>query len=421
MNQTPGAARSQTDIDRMLPPAEASTIIARYTPRVSAETVDLAHAAGRVIASDIIAPHDHPQWPASTMDGFAVLASDVSPWREIIGTQNAGEVIDAEVTEGYTVRIMTGAPLPDGADAVVPVEDTELQEGQEDHVVIHHDVKPGENIRPVGSDVKSGELIISAGTRLGFAEIGLLASLGITPVEVARKPRISILSTGDELKDPHEPIGPGQIRDANRFALAAALRDEPVEITWIGKAPDDREALERLIDERMEEDDIILTSGGVSMGEKDYIKAILFESGKVDLHFRRLFMKPGKPLNFATQGETMIFGLPGNPVSSLVTFDLFIRPAIRQMIGDSTVHRPTVPVLLQEAAQPSDRIEYQRAVVSVGPDGRLVGRSTGVQRSSRLASFLGANAFLIIPPRDTPWEAGETVDAMMVGVPYPAS
>lgn len=421
MTQTPGAARSETDIDRMLPPSEASAIIARYTPRVSAETVDLAHAAGRVVARDIVAPHDHPQWPASTMDGFAVLSSDVSPWREILGTQNAGEVIDAEVTEGYTVRIMTGAPLPEGADAVVPVEDTELQAGQEDHVVIHHDVVPGENIRPVGSDVRAGELIIPVGTRLGFAEIGLLASLGLTPVEVARKPKISILSTGDELKDPHEPIGPGEIRDANRFSLAAALRDEPVEITWIGKAPDDRDALETLIDERMEEDDIILTSGGVSMGEKDYIKAILFESGKVDLHFRRLFMKPGKPLNFATRNETMIFGLPGNPVSSLVTFDLFIRPAIRQMIGDRQTHRPTVPVILQEAAQPSDRIEYQRAIVSVGPDGRLVGRSTGVQRSSRLASFLGSNAFLIIPPRETPWEAGETVDAMMVGAPYATS
>lgn len=419
MNQTPGDTHS--DIDRMLPPAEASAIVARYTPRVSTEMVDITHAAGRVVANDVVAPHDHPQWPASTMDGFAVLAADISPWREILGTQNAGDVIDAEVTEGYTVRIMTGAPLPHGADAVVPVEDTELQPGQEDHVVIHREVATGENIRPIGSDVQAGELVIPAGTRLGFAEVGLLASLGITPVEVARKPRISILSTGDELKDPHEPIGPGQIRDANRFALAAALRDEPVEITWIGKAPDDRDALERLIRERMEADDIILTSGGVSMGEKDYIKAILFESDEVELHFRRLFMKPGKPLNFATRGDTLFFGLPGNPVSSLVTFDLFIRPAIRQMIGDRQVQRPTVPVILQEPAQTSDRIEYQRAVVSVGPDGRLVGHSTGVQRSSRLASFLGANAFLVIPPRETPWETGETVDALMLGAPYTAS
>jgi molybdenum cofactor synthesis domain-containing protein len=411
-------AGDHRDIDRMLPPAEASAIIARHVPRLSAETVDLAHSGGRVIVTDVIAPHDHPQWPASTMDGFAVLAADVSPWREIIGTQNAGDVIDAEVTEGYAVRIMTGAPLPEGADAVVPVEDTELTDG---HAVILRDVTPGENIRPIGSDVTAGERIIGAGTRLGFAEVGLLASLGITPVTVSRKPRISIISTGDELKDPHEPIGPGQIRDANRFAIATALSDEPVEITWIGKAPDDRDALQRLLCERMATDDIILTSGGVSMGEKDYIKAILFESGEVDLHFRRLFMKPGKPLNFATRGETLIFGLPGNPVSSLVTFELFIRPAIRRMIGDRQIDRPTVPVRLEEPAHPSDRIEYQRAIVSVGTDGRLVGRSTGIQRSSRLASFLGANAYLVIPPRETPWEVGETVDAMMTGAPYRAS
>lgn len=419
MNDTPGESRP--DIDRMLPPVEASAIIARHVPRLSAETVEIAHAAGRILADDVIAPHDHPQWPASTMDGFAVLAADVSPWREILGTQNAGEMLDAEVTEGYTVRIMTGAPLPRGADAVVPVEDTELQPDQVDHVVIHRDVAPGENIRPVGSDIRAGELVVPAGTRLGFAEVGLLASLGITPVTVTRKPAISIISTGDELKDPHEPIGPGQIRDANRFALAAALRDEPVEISWIGKAPDDRAALERLIAERMKTDDVILTSGGVSMGEKDYIKAILFESDEVDLHFRRLFMKPGKPLNFATKGETMIFGLPGNPVSSLVTFDLFIRPAIRRMIGDRQVTRPTVPVILEEETRPSDRIEYQRAIVTVGADGRLVGRSTGVQRSSRLASFLGANAFLIIPPGERALPAGETVDAMMLGAPYAAS
>jgi molybdenum cofactor synthesis domain-containing protein len=410
-----------TDIDRMLHPAEASAIIARHVPQVSAELLDIAQSAGRVITTDIVAPHDHPGWPASTMDGFAVLASDVSPWREIIGTQNAGDVIDAEVTEGYTVRIMTGAPIPDGADAVVPIEDTELQEGQDDHVVILRDVTPGENIRPAGSDVKQGELVIPAGTRLGFAEIGLLASLGITPVSVARKPRISIISTGDELKDPHEPIGPGQIRDANRFALATTLAEDPVEITWIGKAPDDKEALAALLHDRMATDDIILTSGGVSMGERDYIKAILFESDDVLLHFRRLFMKPGKPLNFATRGETMIFGLPGNPVSSLVTFELFIRPAIRQMIGESTINRPIVPVTLEEAAEPSDRIEYQRAIVSIGPDGRLVGRSTGIQRSSRLASFLGANAFLIIHPRETRLAPGETIDAIMLGAPYPAS
>ncbi|HEV2074245.1 MAG TPA: gephyrin-like molybdotransferase Glp, partial [Thermomicrobiales bacterium] len=367
---------------------------------------------------DITAPEDHPPFPASTMDGYAVFSQDHSPWREIIGTQNAGDTIDAEVTEGYAVRIMTGAPLPPGADAVVPVEATELME---DHVVIHQeDVAIGENIRPVGSDVARGTLVLQAGTRLGPAEIGLVASMGISPVPVARRPRVSVISTGDELVEPDQPIGPGQIRDSNRFSLIAALLAEPVEITFAGKAPDKLDQLEALLRERMATDDIIITSGGVSMGERDLIKAILFDAGDVHVHFRRLFMKPGKPLNFATHGDTLIFGLPGNPVSSLVTFELFIRTAIRQMIGETEVDRPVVRVTLVEGTSPSDRIEYQRGVVSAERNGKLIARSTGLQRSSRLASFLGANALLVIAPRETDYAAGETIDALMLGAPIPA-
>lgn len=406
------------ELDRMRPPAEAREIIAKRLPRMEPEMVPLAQAPGRILAEDMTAPENHPPFPASTMDGYAVVAIDHSPWREVIGTQNAGDMIDEEVTEGFVVRIMTGAPLPPGADAVVPVEATELAE---DHVIIHQeDVAVGENVRPVGSDVAEGSLLLSAGTRIGAAEIGLLASMGITPVPVSRRPRISILSTGDELVDPEEPVAPGQIRDSNRFSLQTALSEEPVEITWIGKAPDDREQLEALLRERMETDDIIITSGGVSMGERDLIKAILFDADDVQVHLRRLYMKPGKPLNFATRGNTIIFGLPGNPVSSLVTCELFIRTAIRQMIGATNVDRPIVPVTLEEGTSPSDRIEYQRGIVSVGDDGRLIARSTGMQRSSRLASFIDANALLIIAPRETDYAAGETIDALLLDAPLPA-
>lgn len=403
------------ELDRMRPPAEAREIIAAHLRRLEMEHVSLMEAIGRVLAQDITAPEDHPPFPASTMDGYAVFSQDHSPWREIIGTQNAGDTIDAEVTEGYAVRIMTGAPLPPGADAVVPVEATELME---DHVVIHQeDVAIGENIRPVGSDVARGTLVLQAGTRLGPAEIGLVASMGISPVPVARRPRVSVISTGDELVEPDQPIGPGQIRDSNRFSLIAALLAEPVEITFAGKAPDKLDQLEALLRERMATDDIIITSGGVSMGERDLIKAILFDADDVHVHFRRLFMKPGKPLNFATHGGTLIFGLPGNPVSSLVTFELFIRTAIRQMIGETEVDRPVVRVTLVEGTSPSDRIEYQRGVVSAERNGKLIARSTGLQRSSRLASFLGANALLVIAPRETHYAAGETIDALMLGAP----
>jgi len=403
------------ELDRLRPPDEARRIIESRLRTLPTEHVSLPAAVGRVLANDITAPFDHPPFPASTMDGFAVLAADASPWREVIGVQAAGSVIEEEVHDGQAVRIMTGAPIPPGADAVVPVEQTSPTE---DHVIIHaEDVQPGANIRPVGSDLAAGELVLSAGTRLEPAHVGLIASLGIDRVPVGRRPRVSILATGDEVVEPGTPLAPGQIYDANRFSLVAAVTEAGGEVTWAGLAPDNREQLEALIRERMEIDDIILTSGGVSMGDLDLIKAILFDAHDVTVHFRKLFMKPGKPLNFATRGDTLIFGLPGNPVSSLVTFELFLRPAIAIMSGSSTPDRPRVPVMLGSPAAPSDRIEYQRARVTVSSTGTLVGSSTGPQQSSRLASFVGANALLVIPPRERAYEPGETVEAILLASP----
>jgi molybdenum cofactor synthesis domain-containing protein len=260
--------------------------------------------------------------------------------------------------------------------------------------------------------------VLLAGTTLGPAEIGLVANMGINPVNVSRRPRVSVLSTGDELVEPGDPAGPGQIRDSNRFSLAAALAAENCEITFAGKAPDKRPQLEAFLHERMATDDVVITSGGVSMGDLDLIKAILFDDPEITLHFRRLYLKPGKPLNFATNGKTLIFGLPGNPVSSLVTFEVLIRPALRQMIGAREVDRPRVPVVLEHEIRASDRIEYQRGMVSVSSDGRLVARNSGKQQSSRLASFVGTNALLVIPPREFPYAAGETIKAMMLGAPF---
>ncbi|MDQ3654475.1 MAG: molybdopterin molybdotransferase MoeA [Chloroflexota bacterium] len=410
------SANDLTELDRMRPPAEARAIIDSRIARLPSESIPLEDAAYRILGADLVAPEDHPPFAASTMDGYAVFADDSSPWREVIGEQNAGNVIDVEVTDGYTVRIMTGAPVPRGANAVVPVEATELAE---DHVIIHQeDVQTGSNIRPVGSDVRKGDLVLRAGTILGPAEIGLAANMGINPVAVSRRPRVSVLSTGDELVEPGEPLGPGQIRDSNRFSLCAALQAEGCEITFAGKAPDQRNELEAFLKERLASDDIVITSGGVSMGELDLVKAILFEDPDITVHFRRLYLKPGKPLNFATRGDALIFGLPGNPVSSLVTFEVFIRPTLRQMSGAREIDRPHVPVILEHAVQASDRIEYQRGIVSVNADGRLVARNSGKQQSSRLASFVGTNALLVIPPRESPYVAGETIKAMMLAAPF---
>jgi molybdenum cofactor synthesis domain-containing protein len=314
------------------------------------------------------------------------------------------------VTDGYAVRIMTGAPLPPGADAVVPVA--------EDHVVIHQEeVAPGENVRQIGSDLKKGDLVLPAGTYIGPAEIGLIASMGLTPVPVSRRPRVSVISTGDELVEPEQSVGPGQIRDSNRFSLKTALLEAGADVTWTGMAPDHREDLETLLNERTATDDIVITSGGVSMGELDLIKAILFDAPDVDVHFRRLYLKPGKPLNFATKGNTLIFGLPGNPVSSLVTFEVFIRRALLTMAGATRSERPRLRVKLDREIDPGDRIEFVRGVVSQDASGDLIGRSTGMQRSSRLASFIGANALLVIAPRERTYLPGETVEAIMLGTP----
>ena len=244
---------------------------------------------------------------------------------------------DLEVSLGTAAWITTGAPVPSGATAVVPVEATELAD---EHVIVHQErVAPGENIRPVGVDLAKGSVVLQRGSLLGAAEMGLLASLGVDPVEVVRRPRVSVLSTGNELVEPDETPGPGQIRDANRFSLIAALQEAGADVIWAGRGPDDAAALRSSLIDRIAESDVVITSGGVSMGDLDLIKPLLSELAEV--HFRRVFMKPGKPFNFATSGDTLIFSLPGNPVSALVGFEVFIRPALRSMLGASRDRSPS--------------------------------------------------------------------------------
>jgi molybdenum cofactor synthesis domain-containing protein len=397
--------------DRLLHPSEALEIVLANVPDMPVIETPLTEASWKILARDFVAPEDHPPFPAATMDGYAVVAEDASPWREVIGVQAAGSVLDLEVTPGVAAKIMTGAPIPQGADAVVPVEETEPAE---DHVIIHQqNVNRGQNIRPIGVDVSKGEQLLEAGTLLGPAEIGLLAAFGADPVQVRRTPRVSVISTGDELIEPDAPIAPGQIRDSNRFSLIAALQQAGAQVVWSGMGPDDRRALEDTLLARLDQSDIVITSGGVSMGELDLVKAILGDLATV--HFRRVFVKPGKPLNFATIGEKIVFGLPGNPVSALVSFQLFIRPALAKMTGQRDRQTPEVPVRILEEVHPVDRIEYQRCVVQVTQEGQLVARPTGPQASSRLMSLVGANALLIVPPADAPYAAGSMLNAIMIG------
>ena len=400
-----------TDVDTSLHPDEARARIFERLWRLPSETVPLRLAPWRILADDLVAGEHHPPFPAATMDGYAVVADDPSPWREIVGRQTAGYVEEIAVDLGTAAWITTGSPVPPGADAVVPVEATELAE---DHVVIHQErVSAGENIRPVGVDLRKGATVLGAGSLIGPAEIGLLAGLGVDPVPVTRRPRVSVLSTGDELVEPAETPGPGQIRDSNRFSLVAALLEAGAEIVWAGHGPDRAAELRQALIERIAESDVVITSGGVSMGDLDLVKPLLAEIA--DVHFRRVFMKPGKPFNFATVGETLIFSLPGNPVSALVGFEVFLRPALRTMLGAAEVDRPRVAVRLGHDVRASDRIEFQRAVVHIGPEGLLSATATGPQASSRLASLVGANALLVIPPGDGVMKRGSSVDALLIG------
>lgn len=398
------------DVDRMLHPDEAREQIFAHLRRMPAEDLPIRGAAWRVLARDVVSAENHPPFPASTMDGYAVVAEDPSPWREIVGRQTAGYIDDVQVELGTAAWITTGAPVPSGADAVVPIEATELAE---DHVIIQQDhVRPGENIRPIGVDIAEGATVALAGTILGPAEIGLLAGLGFDPVPVIKRPRVSILSTGNELVEPGETPEAGQIRDSNRFSLVAAVQEAGAEVVWSGHGADDMESLRSTLRRLIDSSDVVITSGGVSMGDLDLIKPLLGELA--DVKFRRVFMKPGKPFTFAIAGQTLIFSLPGNPVSTIVGFEVFIRPALRWMLGMRDIDRPRVLAALEVAVRPSDRIEMQRGIVRV-EYGRIMARPNGPQASSRLTSFVGANALLRIPEGTDKLQAGTEVEALLVG------
>ncbi len=388
-------------------------ILARAEP-LGTETVGALSADGRVLARDVRADGLLPETPRSAVDGYAVRAADRGDRAllpdEIVAGPERPVVVDA----GQAVRIMTGAPIPSGADAVVMVEDTGEADGR---VQIGREAEPGANVHRAGLDVEAAQVVVGAGTTLGPAEIGLLATIGHTDVLVYRRPRVAVLATGDELVEPTEEPPPGCIRDSNRYALMAAAREAGAEIVWHGVARDTEGDLEAKAREALALSDVLITSGGVSMGTRDLIKPLL--EGLGTIHFGRVNFKPGKPLTFATVGATVgehvVFGLPGYPVSSLVTFEVFVRPALLKMAGRRDVQRPRVVVELEHDVRPdAARPEYHRVVVR-WHEGRLVARTTGAQGSSRLLSMRGANALLVLEASDQVLPAGSRVPAMLTG------
>src|ERR1051326_3206937 len=302
---------------------------------------------------------------------------------------------------------MTGGAVPEGADAVVMVDEVDGR------AILQRKPRSGENVHPPGMDLTAGQPVLCKGARIGAAEVGLLATVGCTSVPVFKRPRVAVLGTGDRLVEPHETPPPGAVRDSNRYALMAAAAEAGAEVIWHGHAQDDEAALERAMREGLGAADVLLTSGGVSMGTRDLIKPLLDRMATI--HFGRISFKPGKPLTFATTDDgKFAFGLPGFPVSSLVTFEVFVRPALLKLQGAQYVLRPRVEAALGHDIRPDAyRLEYQRATLA-WENHQFVARTTGLQSSSRLMSIVGANALLEVKPGTQVLPAGTMVPALLL-------
>ena len=404
----------------MLSVHEASAQILEAIVRLAPERVPLLDALGRVLATPAMASYTLPHWDNSAMDGYAVRADDVATASEstpatlrVLETVAAGAFPSILVRAGEATRIMTGAPLPEGSDTVVRVEDTD---GGIDRVVIRNGRDAKKNIRPRGEDFRHGDTVLPAGTALAPAQLGVLASLGSASVDVYRRPLVAIAGSGDELVDLdrfHEVLSGKRIVASNSYTLSALVRQTGGVALNLGNAADTPESLRALL-ENARGADLIVTSAGASVGEFDYTRQVL-ESLGAELRFWRVRMRPGAPIGFGMLGSTPWIGLPGNPVSAMVTFELFVRPVIRRMLGYTRLFRRPVPVVLDEPVSIGAKLtHFLRAVVAVRDDGSLSARLTGPQGSGILTSMAKANALLVVPHDVPRAEAGERLNALLL-------
>ena len=368
-----------------------------------------------VTAEDLAATGPIPPFDNTAMDGFAVRSGDVADapvTLRMVGTIAAGAAPDVAVGPGEAVRIMTGAPMPDGADAVVMVELTSMSDDGE-RVDVRESVPVGNHIRPAGDDVAPGQLVFPAGTTLGPAHLGVCASIGVYDVPVYERPRIGVISTGDELVDGPFPLGVGQIHDSNRHTLLALIRSMGATAVDLGLVPDDEDQIREALVAAAASCDAVVTSGGVSMGDFDYVKKILTEIG--DMRWMQVAIKPAKPLAFGTVAGTPVFGLPGNPVSSMVSFELFARPGIRKMMGHAT---PVIASVTGRAAAPISRrpdgkTHFARVSAVIGDDGRYEASFSGGQGSHQLSAMAAANALAVVPDGEG-IAVGDSVDLLIL-------
>ncbi|MFN2502946.1 MAG: gephyrin-like molybdotransferase Glp [Acidimicrobiales bacterium] len=389
----------------------ARQVILASCPVLAPRSLPLLDALGCVTSGTVVAGHDVPSFANSAMDGFAARAADTPGTLEVVGTTAAGAAPAEGVGPGQAVRIMTGAAVPDGADAVVMVERT--SPAGEGKVAVDVAATPGDHIRLPGEDLRAGQVLFDPGTQLGPGHLGVLASVGAESVEVFPPARVGVLSTGDELVSGPGQLRPGQIRDSNRPMLLALVRQAGCVPVDLGTAPDDEAAITAAIERGVTECDAILTSGGVSVGDFDYVKTVLDRLG--EMHWWQVAVKPAKPLAFGTVGGTPVFGLPGNPVSSLVSFELFARPALRQMTGHRELFRPEVPAVADEpfVRRPDGKLHLVRVLATVDDEGRVHVRSSGGQGSHLLRAMALANALALLPDGEGV-HTGATVKAMLL-------
>jgi len=379
---------------------------------LQSESVELIDLAGRVLAEEITSPCELPRWDNSAMDGFAVCQADnqVGAQLKITGYIPAGAVAgDLKVVPGCAIKIMTGAPTPQGCQAIIPIEETE---NNAETVTITRPFNIGDHVRVRGEDIPKDKVILTTGTVLRPAAINLLASLGFTTVKVFKRPTVAILSTGDELVEPGETVGDGQIINSNAYSIAAAVKEAGGEPILLGTARDNRESLQEKLNEGLKAQ-ILITSAGVSMGDRDLVCEMLQEAG-VEQLFWKIDIKPGRPTAFSVKGEKLIFSLPGNPVSTMVTFEEFVRPALLKMQGHPHPIKETTTATLTETAKKKvGRVQFLRVYVSNGENG-LIATSSGDQNTGILSTMLRANAIAILPADRGQVEAGELVKIQMI-------
>jgi molybdopterin molybdotransferase len=394
----------------MLTVEEALEAILGRVAVLGTERVDVVGALGRVLAEPVVSRREIPPWTNSSMDGYAVRAADTGSGAvlSVVGRVEAGSVPARPVGRGEAMRIFTGAPLPDGADTVVPQEDVDAHDG---HVALRAAVERAAYVRPRGEDVRVGDRVLEAGTLLTAAEIGLLATLGHAQVPVHRRPRVAILSTGNELADLGSEPGPGQIPNTNTYSLMAQVLEAGAEPFSLGVAPDRLEAIEERV-RGAGDADVLVSSAGVSVGDLDLVRTALGRAG-AELHLWQVSMRPGKPITFGTLGRRAVFGLPGNPVSAMVTFELFVRPALLKMSGRRRLARPRLRVrALAPVPNPGSRRGYLRVTLENTAEG-LGARLTGEQGSAILRSMVAADGLAVLAP-DTAVPVGGELEVIVL-------